>query len=369
METISDYLRWRGDLTLKEAPFNEVDAGILARFCYEPFDHIVSDSVREWMTVSDVCNALMNRPNLNDDVLNRDRDFGFIRQMGLSARFGSMRISGYVNEIDEERQIQFSASLFDLDGEQNYYVAYRGTDNTIIGWKEDFNMGFEFPVPAQTKALSYFENVASSYKDGTFIIGGHSKGGNLAIYAATYCNERYNAAISDIYNFDGPGFTEKIMKTDDFIKIGDRIHTYVPEFSVVGMILEHLEDYSVVHSDETGIMQHELLSWEVGPHEFVHKEEVNAGSRFVDKTFKDWISGLDKKQREQFVDTVFNLMMSSDAHTLAQFSSMRAETLNSMIKTYSSIDDETKKGFLAAARRLLGSAGNVLKEASDKTKA
>ena len=366
MDTIYDYLKWRGDLTLKDSPFNEVDAGILARFSYEPFDGIVSSSVRGGKTIGEVCKQLINQPDLNDNVLNREKDFDFIRIMGECRRFKDMTVSCYVNDIDVERQIQFSACLFSIDDEANYYVAFRGTDNTIIGWKEDFNMGFEFPVPAQKKALDYYENVASTLKDGTFIIGGHSKGGNLSVYASTFCDERFNAPITDIYNFDGPGFMDSIMQLDEFKKLEDRIHTFVPEFSVVGMILEHLEDYTVVGSDETGIMQHELLSWEVGPLGFVHKEEVNSGSRFVDKTFKEWISGLDKLQREQFVDTVFSLMMSGDARTLSQFTMNRGEMLNSMIKTYNEIDDETKKGFLTSAKRLFGSAGTVLRNSTDK---
>ena len=109
------------------------------------------------------------------------------------------------------------------------------------------------------------------------------------------------------------------MNTEEFQRIEHQIHTYVPEFSVVGMLLEHLEDYSVVHSDQIGIMQHEILSWETGPVSFIHKKEVSKETKIFDKAFKDWIQGLDKIQREQFVDTVFNLMMGAAAHMLAEF--------------------------------------------------
>jgi len=365
MNTITEYLNWRGDLTFADSPFNEVDAGILARFSYEPFDGIVTSNFRDKITLKQACDGLLNTPNLNDDVLNVDRDFDFIRLVSSSRRFSDVKISGYVNDIDEDRQIQFSACVFDLDGEENYFVAFRGTDNTIIGWKEDFNMGFEFPVPAQKKALDFFENAVAAFKDGTFMIGGHSKGGNLAVYAGTFCSGKFKNSITDIYNFDGPGFTEQIINTDEFKSVESKIHTFVPVFSVVGMILEHLENYAVVPSCETGIMQHEILSWEAGPNSFVHEKEVNKGSRFIDKTFKDWLSGLDKEQREQFVDTVFNLMMSGDAHTLAQFNSNKIETLNAMVKAYSGLDDTTRKGFLATAKRLITSAGNVIKADQD----
>ncbi len=368
MYTIMDYLEWRGDLTLKQSAFNEVDAAILARFSYEPFDGIVSENVREFKPLRQVCTELINSPDLNDNVLDTKLDFDFIRVMGECRRFADMRIGGYVNDIDFERQIQFSACLIDLDGEQNYFVAYRGTDNTIIGWKEDFNMGFEFPVPTQEKALAYLENVISSHKDGTFMVGGHSKGGNLSIYSATFCDEKYNTPITDIYNFDGPGFTEKIMQTEEFKKIEHQIHTYVPEFSVVGMLLEHLEDYSVVHSGATGIMEHELLTWEVGPLGFVHKEEVNSGSKFVDMTLKEWLSGLDNVQREQFVDTIFNLMTADNSQTLAEFNRNRRETINLMIRTYNAMDEETKVGFKGATKKLFESARKIFKTGQQNAK-
>ena len=369
MDTIFDYLKWRGDLTFRQYPFNEVDAAILARFCYEPFDGIVSSALREFSVVKDVCNQLLNSPTLNNDVIDVKFDLDFIRAIKEAPRFANMSVSGYVNDIDEERQIQFSACVFGIDEEQNYFVAFRGTDNTIIGWKEDFNMGFEFPVPAQEKALDYFERAVASFKDGTFIVGGHSKGGNLAIYAATFCDDKFNSPVTDIYNFDGPGFTEKIMQMEQFKRIEHQIHTYVPEFSVVGMLLEHLEDYSVVHSDQIGIMQHEMLSWETGPQSFIHKKEVSKETKLFDKAFKDWIQGLDKLQREQFVDTVFNLMMCADAHTLAEFTQKRKEMMTKIIGTYKRMDAETKQGFKASTRKLFDTVTSMLKASQRKLKA
>lgn len=365
MNTIADYMKWRGDLTLEQSPFNEVDAAILARFSYEPFDGVVPENLREWKNIGKVCNELLNNPSLNDEIISQTHDVSFIVSLMNSVRFKNMQISGYVNEFDIDKQLQFSACLIDLDGEQNYFVAFRGTDNTIIGWKEDFNMGFEFPVPAQERALSYLESVISAYKDGTFIVGGHSKGGNLAVYSATFCDDRFNAPIKDIYNFDGPGFTEKIMQTDEFRKIAKNIHTFIPEFSVVGMLLEHLEDYTVVHSDQTGFLQHEILTWEVEGPGFIHKEEVSAGSKIIDQAFKDWLSGLSKEEREQFVDTAFNIMMSSDAVTLAEFSSKKKENINLMIRTFNNMDGEIRKNFLDTAKRFLGSAGNAFKSGQE----
>ena len=364
MNTITDYLVWRGDLTLSQSPFNEVDAAVLARFVYEPFEGIVSGNLREWRVFSEVCEELINNPVFNEADTDPKHNDNFVRLVGKSERFKNMKIAGFVNEVNLDLQTQFAACLIDLDGEQNYYVAFRGTDNTLVGWKEDLNMGFEFPVPAQEMALKYLEQVLTAYKDGTFTIGGHSKGGNLSVYSATFCDEMFNAPIVDIYNFDGPGFAEKIMQTPEFMKIEDHIHTFVPEFSIVGMILEHLEDYTVVLSEQSGIMEHELLTWAVEGPRFIYRERVSKGSRFFDKTLKNWLEGLSHEQREQFVDAVYSIMMSSDARTLAQLSSNK-NNLGLMIKTFKNMDSDIRAGVFKTVRMLLDSASSTLKASKE----
>ncbi|MCQ2504093.1 MAG: DUF2974 domain-containing protein [Saccharofermentans sp.] len=360
MNTIFDYLEWRGDLTLEQAPFNDVDAAILARFCYEPFDGIVSESFRKKIKVEDACNAMLNIPNLDKKLLIPKEDTKLIQVIARSKRFSSMKMSGYINDIDLQRQTQFSAVVFDLDNEHNYYVAFRGTDNTLIGWKEDFNMGFDFPVPAQITALEYFEEARIGLKEGTFILGGHSKGGNLAIYASAFASCNCQDTIRAIYNFDGPGFTETIYEREQFLAIEDKVRTFVPEFSIVGMILEHSEDYSVVSSNALGFMQHEPLSWEVARDSFPLIDRVAKGSKFIDHTLKDWLSGLSMEEREKFVDTIYSLLTSGNKKKVYQLGENKLESANALVKTYAGLDDKTKKALRDITFKLLKSAGNTI---------
>lgn len=360
MNTIFDYLEWRGDLPVSDVPFNEVDAAILARFAYEPLDGIASSDFRRSVTIGECCHVLMNDPALDVKVLMPELDRRFISLMYESKRFGDMRVSGFVNEIDIERQTQFAAMVFELDDEGDYYLAFRGTDNTIIGWKEDFNMGFEFPVPAQHMAVEYYENAAGKLKEGTFYIGGHSKGGNLSVYTAAFCNASCQRMIKNVYNFDGPGFNENIMNRLEFAAVEKKILTFVPQFSVVGMILEHLEDYSVVPSNAGGINQHELLTWGVYRDGFTKLESVDRGSRFVDNTLKDWLKDLDRDSREQFVDTLYKIMTGGDQVMLSDFKNMKAENINAIIRTYGELDDKTKSGVKMTLKKLAKSAGERL---------
>ena len=362
MNTIFEYLEWRGDLTLDQVPFNDVDAAVLARFAYEPFDCIVDPSFRKKITVEAACHAMLNIAELDKLVLSPKDDTRLIQMMASSERYRHMKMSGYINDIDLERQTQFSAVVFELDKEANYYVAYRGTDITLVGWKEDFNMGFEFPVPGQISALEYFEAARAGLKEGTFIVGGHSKGGNFSVYACAFAESNCQDSILAIYNFDGPGFNEDIMQRLEFKAIENKIRTFVPQFSVVGMILEHMEDYTVVNSNGGGVMQHELLTWEVTKDSFVCLDKISKGSRFIDHTLKDWLSSLSMEEREQFSDTVYKLLTSGEKHSVNQFAENKIGTANALLKTYAGLDDKTKKALRDTFFKLVKSAGNTIKK-------
>ena len=361
MNTIFDYLEWRGDLPISVVPFNEVDAAILARFAYEPLDNAAPSDFYNSISIKECCHKLMNDPDIDIKVISPDIDKKFITLMYESRRFNEMRICGFVNDIDLERQTQFAAMVFELDDEADYFLAFRGTDNTIIGWKEDFNMGFEFPVPAQHMAVEYYEIAASKLKEGTFYIGGHSKGGNLSIYTAVFCSESCQRMIRNVYNFDGPGFNEVIMDRLEFAAVEKKILTFVPQFSIVGMILEHLEDYVVVPSNASGIAQHEIATWGVVRDSFSRLESVDKGSKFVDQTLKNWLSGLDKSEREQFVDTLYHMFTSNDQRMLSDFRGFKMENIKALFSKYNDLEPETKKGVRSTMKRLVASAGDFFK--------
>lgn len=359
--TIFDYLDWRGDLSFDKSPFNDIDAAILSRFSYEPFDGIVNGAFRVSTKLEKACLNMLNKPNLADKVLYPDDDVLLIQKMFASERYKNIKLCGFVNDIDVENETQFSAIVFNL-GEGNYFIAFRGTDNTIIAWKEDLNMGFEFPVPAQEKARAYFEKATQRLKEGTFRLGGHSKGGNLAIYASAYASDEFKNRIEAIYNFDGPGFTFDVLETPEFMSIKDKVKTFVPQFSIVGMLLEHIQEYSVVKSYRNGLMQHELMTWELTKDSFVTLDKIDPKSKFVDSTLTRWLNGLSKDEREQFVDTLYQVLSSGGATTFADINENKLDTVLAAIKNYQTIDDNAKKGVRDTLLSLVKSADGVLKK-------
>ena len=243
------------------------------------------------------------------------------RELKDTKRFRNVEMKAYVNRIDTERQMQFSAITFFL-GDGSMMVTFRGTDDTIIGWKENFNMSFLPVVPAQLEAAEYLES-AADYFDGPIYVNGHSKGGNLAVYAALHCREITQKRLLQIWNNDGPGFRKELLESDNYLRMRPSICTLVPQTAVVGMLLEHDENYSVIKSAQAGLLQHNGLTWEVMGGSFLHLDDVDADSKRIDRTLNDWIRMMTPEQCEQFTDSLYQLLSSDNALTLTDLVSLK----------------------------------------------
>src|SRR5690606_291200 len=294
MGNIMDYLDWRGDLLLEHSPFNEVDNLILSQLVYVNFDYIVP---ARWsamkITVREAADRYFERYS-EEEI----EQFSYIvrisvpllRKLAQCPRFAEAKLCKFEKSIDLDQIKQFAAMHIELsDG--STFIAYRGTDNTIVGWKENFNMSINTPVAAQYEAVRYLEDTT---EEGTeaLRLGGHSKGGNLAVYAAVMCHADIKPRIIEVYNNDGPGFDTKMLKSEAYQQMRERIRTIVPQSSVVGMLLEHEEEYIIVQSHVSLLMQHEAFSWEVLGGSFVRGENLEKKSELLDITLKSWLSQL-----------------------------------------------------------------------------
>lgn len=350
MANIFDYIDWR-DISLKQVEFNEVDNLILSRLSYFPFDGLIGES--EEITIKESYRRYKSIGTTGRILQKEDIDLFPI--LANSIRFGKMKITNYINKLDPIQEKQFAAITI-LMPDDTIYIAYRGTDNTIIGWKEDFNMSFSELVASQTDAVYYLENVAEKYKD-KIRVGGHSKGGNLAVYASAFCKEKIQKRIINVYNNDGPGFCEKVINSKEYKSILDRVHTYIPQTSIIGRLLNHEEKTTILKSTETGIMQHDLYSWQVLGDKFV-KDELTNSSEFIDRTISDWLRKVEPEQREIFIDTFFEILNATQAKTLSEISSNKIANAKTMIKTYQNISTETKEIMLKTLGALVSIGKN-----------
>lgn len=358
MASIFDYLRWRGDLPLNLVPLNPVDGILLSRLSYLPFELYSRSLEHDAAPLKDVAAELLALPELEAKALRR-ADIRLLREMGESPRFRDLPIFRYVKQFDPETQTQFSAVSIRLEPGRTF-VSFRGTDNTLVGWKEDFNMSFVCPVPAQQSAADYFAQVARD-TEGSFLLGGHSKGGNLAVYAAAFCPPELEERIEAAYNFDGPGFQQQVLQTEGYRRVCRKIHTYVPQSSIIGMLLEHEETYSIVHSTQSnGILQHSVYSWEVQRDGFRLLDTVTNSSRFIDFTLKEWIARMDIPQREAFVDTVYDILTRNNIQTLSALREHRFATAKLILTSVRHLDDPTRKLVTGALIALIRSTKHGL---------
>ncbi|MBR4261278.1 MAG: DUF2974 domain-containing protein [Clostridia bacterium] len=338
MSNIIDYIQWRGDLSFNQAPFNEIDNLILSRISYFPFDGLIDD--KETITLKEAYTRFQKLDLSSIHMLQKE-DTDLFPEVAYSERFGKLYIKYYINKRDAKAEKQFSAITFILpDG--TIYVAYRGTDNTLVGWKEDFNMSFMESIPSQEEAKNYLNKIATELKD-NIRVGGHSKGGNLAVYAAAFCNDNIKTRILEVYNNDGPGFFDSIINTEEYQTISDKIHTFIPQTSIIGRMLKNEGKCTVVESTEFGIYQHSLYSWQVLGNKFIEMKQVTKESEFIDKSLKKWLMTVSSEQREKFWVALFEIMSSTNKSTLYQMKSNWFESSKKMFTTYKNLDDETRK--------------------------
>lgn len=339
MANMFDYLTWRGDLTLSQSPFQDVDSLVLSTLAYVFFDGILSERMEETVTIAQAAELYFARPR---EVWKSrvEEDWELLKHLAESERFSKMELCGYVNKLDIAAEKQFSA-LTILTGDDMAFVAYRGTDSSSVGWKEDFNMSFMDMVPSQQEAGIYLCRVAEHFS-GKLRVGGHSKGGNLAVFAAAMCPAEVQARIVAVYNHDGPGFREGMLQREGYRAMLPRMQTFVPQSSVIGMLLEHEEEYVVIRSNQKGLMQHDPYSWEIIGKDFVRLEALSEKSRLLDRTVKTWLNDLPEKQREKFVETVYEYISILPVDTFGEIQISPKIALQAL-RTWGDEEEETKK--------------------------
>jgi hypothetical protein len=226
-----------------------------------------------------------------------------------------------------------------------------------VGWKENFNMSFMMPVPAQLEAVAYTEKIAEALS-GDLYLGGHSKGGNLAVYAAVKCDPKIKSRILGVYNNDGPGFDALFIEGADYQSMRGKIRTIVPHSSVVGMLLEHEDHYEVVKSNATAIFQHDALSWEVLGSQFINLDTVTQESRLIDQTLKTWMNGLSVEEREHIVDALYETLAQTNYKTITELTSDKVK----LVKAWGTLDPKVKSMILKMIGILFHESRNLRKK-------
>ena len=357
MDNLFDYLKWRGDIPFSQVPPTPVDALIFSELSYLGFGGIVPDHPGQTIPLRDAAEVFFTLPN-KEQVYRVKADLRLLKACAQTLRFGNTELTFFRELFLPHEETQFAAVSFLLD-DGTAFLAFRGTDYSLVGWKEVFNMSFADSVPAQREALGYTREFAEAYPL-LLRLGGHSKGGNVAVYAAAKAEPALQQRILAVYNNDGPGFTDTLMGDSGYIAMVPNIHTFIPQSSIIGMLLEHEEPYTVVKSSLFSILQHECFSWEVNGGSFVHVDEIDNHSRFIDRTLKTYLAEMDKKERSEFVDAFFSLLGAGGADQL--FDLLHPKQIAAVIKSLGS--DDKRRNFLFEKTRELLRAARTAKQIS-----
>ena len=394
MGNIIDYAR-EEQRSFEELPFNEVDALILAQLAYEDIPRLVpalDDERNMYGTFRGRMHHFpMDRHNLRqsakallrapfsaitlkqmDEVLHGGADsacqhqvhavnftdpaimHSFVRTVAANPRFSGLRVGAFAERFDTDEQTQTAALTFLLpDG--TLVLSFRGTDDSLVGWKEDFNMAFQYPVPAQRMAADYICAVAKLWP-GDMILTGHSKGGNSAVYAAMNAPAKIRKRITAVYSLDGPGFPEHVVTSEPYLSTVSKVHKIVPDSSIIGMVLETPEPCVVVKADCEGLMQHFAFAWQIDGDAFVRVDDIAPSSHEFNSSFNRWMTSLSREEREHAVDALFQVIHASGATTFSGLIASMPLSLPSMIGAIVGLTPDERKHLMEAMRMLAAAA-------------
>ena len=355
MANIYDFIKWRGDLTFAADEFHVIDALVFALLSYVELDGMLSGS-GECITIHDAAVRYFELHERDEKKDNREfltRVPYLLEAAGNCERYGSIEMSDYEDVVDPERSLQMAAVTFHLpDGAD--FVSFRGTDNTIAGWKEDLEISLG-STEGQKMCAQYLDRVCAG-TNREIRIGGHSKGGNFAQYAAGFCSREVQNRIRKVYSLDGPGLHESLKQTDDFARVEERIFKVVPEQSMIGMIFSDGDEDLVVKSTAFGIMQHDAFTWQIEGKEFICTGKVADSSLYFRNLIRNWLAQVDEEKREMFIDLLFSFLEATGASTFKEVYGSAGASLAKMLPLLKNVDDSRKKEFEQVLRALAESA-------------
>lgn len=359
---VSAYLDWRGDIPFSADPFNEVDNLLLSLFSYVDLEGVMEEDGRE-MTLEEACRKYFSI-HTRKEIMERKSYVKMVpflmEKASTLKRYAKTRLHDYVNIINADANEQMSAVTFDLaDGTS--YVAYRGTDGSIVGWREDFNMVWLKETSGQKHAVDYLNQVGAA-RIRPLRVGGHSKGGNFAVYAAAFCAAPVRERILEVYTNDGPGFIREVAQSPEMSSIQPKIRSIVPDESLFGLLMYEGYGHEVIVSNARGVLQHDAQTWQIVGNHFVHAEGLKGSSVLLDKILTDWIDDVEIDKRRQFVEFVFDVLETPGADTFAKLHQNKMRNLAELLKAAMGMDKERRDEFIGVLSVLFKNSKNTLTE-------
>lgn len=343
MPDMFDYLKWRGDLSFYQSRFNAVDGVILSTLTFIDFDALCGDEDIDIKTASDGYCSDEDYDSIELGLIIPAAKINkLFCECGHTKRFGDIVVSDFVQHTDERTCVQFAAMTFHI-GKDRIAVAFRGTDDSLVGWREDCCLAYLDEIPAQKLAVEYLDRIAEKYPEKRIFVLGHSKGGNLTLYSALKCSEKTSRRIIRAYCYDGPGLSPQMVTGKRYELMKNRLEVILPQSSYVGVMFERGEWYSVVKSTGRGLLQHDPFTWEIDGPAFVALSDLSAVGKIHEARFKERLGELTSEDRREVVEMVFDSISASGIKTLSELREKGFGKIISAVKTYGSYDKKKRE--------------------------
>lgn len=350
MGTIDNYLKKYGNFTFFEEEFNEIDASILSLISYIDFSDIVPGIKQGKILLKDAAKIFfeMNtKKEIKDSFITIKSAICVLGKIVSTKRYQDLYLYNYYYKVTFD--MQFGVMCIMLPN-KNVYISFEGTDNYISGWKEDFMLSYTFPTSSQRMAIEYLNKTVGLFSSKIYV-GGHSKGGNLALVASMFSKGLVRHKIKQVFNFDGPGLREREFNSKQYKKIYSKLTTYVPSYCLVGMLLKHSDNYIVVDSGNKSIMQHDCSSWLVDDKKFKRTELSEFSTKF-ESGFVNWLNKNDDNAKKKIIDSVFTVLKKAEINDLNEFKKSKFSCIIKIVKETKNLDKETKNMLLSCFKEL-----------------
>lgn len=359
MDHLVDYIQWMDSVPFSALPLNEVDALVLCMLSYYDLGPLFSKSGRGPVPVREAL-RLIEEDKVRVMLVGRDRGFRQILECAArSRRFGELLMRDYTDRYRQDPPLQFSALTFCAPDFR--FVAFRGTDDSLAGWEEDFMISFTV-TEAQKLAANYLRRALRKSKP--CFVGGHSKGGNLALFAACSLSDEEWQRVSRLYLLDGPGLCPEVMDDGCLRRIDEKTTRIQPAFSVVGKLFEpKISDSRIVQSSASGFVQHSLDTWGIDHGKLLLADGPNPRSVWINEVLSRWIAGISQEDRVIFVRELFDVLAADGASSLDEIEERGVGGFEAMLIKFLSSSEVTRKTVYDLPKRaILGESYDAISQ-------
>ena len=353
MSTVFDYLKWRGDLSFSEIKLCAVDSLMFSMMSYLDYEKLCGGERKTLREAAENYCADGKYESVNLGLIMPSKQINrMFCEAARTKRYGGVLISDFEARTDEKEVYQFGAVTFHLPGKR-MIIIYRGTDDSIAGWKEDCYLSYLDEIPAQRMAVEYLERIAEKYPEERIYLAGHSKGGNLAIYSSVKASEGVRARIVRAYSHDGPGLTKETVESQAYRRMQRKLSVIVPQSSYIGIMFEKGEKYTVVKCNGKGLFQHDPFQWELDGPDFVKLPELSKWGKKNEEQFRTGMAKMAAEEKKEFVEVFFGIIEATGAKTLSDLSEGKLTKLVTAVRTYKDLDKQKREMMLAIILRVL----------------